>query len=174
MAHIPSSEVKDSALWEHAQNDIEAATHENMSRPDWGANMEIMENMKNLMLVAPLHGHRILKHLKKRIVHKKDQVGYLALCLLESLVKNCPGFANFIANPEFLKAMVKSIPRSIRKPREKTSFYKKDRKNNTEISHQRIQKVLTLLKAWASQATANSTFKKTYQDLQQKVYSWSR
>jgi hypothetical protein len=64
---------------------VEDATSENLNGPDWNLNLEICD-MVNLEKVNSVE---LIRGIKKRIMLKDARIQYLALVLLETIVKNC-------------------------------------------------------------------------------------
>ena len=93
---------------------IEAATSEFLQgQPDWSANMAICDMLNNAPQVASV----VIEALKERILSKKHSVGLTAVILLDSIVRNCQSAHHYVAQREFVEVtLVKSLPRSIRKP----------------------------------------------------------
>lgn len=155
------------------QDDIRKATDCKLKEPDWGQNMQIVDKLSNILVVVPAYGDKVSKELLLRITHKEHQVAILALGLLETIVKNIPAFHPFVADAKFLKAMVKTLPRRIRKPREKQNVFKSatENKPSTKESIERYDRVLILLQDWATAFKGQSkfeSFEDTYQQLRQR------
>ncbi|KAK9120502.1 hypothetical protein Syun_018119 [Stephania yunnanensis] len=84
---------------------VEDATAETMEEPDWAMNLDIcdMINSEKISSVDLVRG------IKKRIVVKNHRIQYLALVLLETIVKNCEKAFSEIAAERVLDEMVKLI-----------------------------------------------------------------
>lgn len=155
------------------QDDIRKATDPTLKEPDWGKNMQIVDKLSNILVVVPAYGDKVSKELLSRITHKEHQVAILGLGLLETIVKNIPAFHPIIADSKFLKAMVKTLPRRIRKPREKQNVFKSatENKPSTKESIERYDRVLILLQDWATAFKGQlkyEIFEDTYQQLRQR------
>jgi len=92
---------------------VESATHELLKSPDWGANMAIVDSING---TEPGIGEKVMKALRSRLNHKNVIVGNLALSLLGTLVSNCPSFHAYVANPDFMKDLVKTLPKKNKRP----------------------------------------------------------
>ncbi|KAL3521763.1 hypothetical protein ACH5RR_019912 [Cinchona calisaya] len=84
---------------------VEEATSESLDEPDWASNLELcdMINHDRVSIVE------LIRSIKKRIVLKIPRVQYLALVLLETVVKNCDKAFSEIAAERVLDEMVKLI-----------------------------------------------------------------
>ncbi|KAK9144239.1 hypothetical protein Sjap_004142 [Stephania japonica] len=84
---------------------VEDATAEAMEEPDWAMNLDIcdMINSEKISSVDLVRG------IKRRIVVKNHRVQYLALVLLETIVKNCEKAFSEVAAERVLDEMVKLI-----------------------------------------------------------------
>ncbi|KAG5555243.1 hypothetical protein RHGRI_012694 [Rhododendron griersonianum] len=97
---------------------VEDATAETLDEPDWATNLELcdMVNHDRINSVDLIHG------IKKRIMLKSPRVQYLAMVLLETLVKNCEKAFSEVAAGRVLDEMVKLIddPQTVVNNRNKT------------------------------------------------------
>ncbi|XP_073011403.1 TOM1-like protein 1 [Typha latifolia] len=84
---------------------VEDATAENLEGPDWSTNLEICD-MINL---GKINSVELIRGIKNRIMLKNPRVQYLALVLLETLVKNCEKAFSEVAAERVLDEMVKLI-----------------------------------------------------------------
>ncbi|CAI9774237.1 unnamed protein product [Fraxinus pennsylvanica] len=84
---------------------VEEATAETLDEPDWAMNLELcdMINQDRVNSVEMIRG------IKKRIMLKTPRVQYLALVLLEAVVKNCDKAFSELAAERVLDEMVKLI-----------------------------------------------------------------
>ncbi|KAJ1693469.1 hypothetical protein LUZ63_010167 [Rhynchospora breviuscula] len=105
---------------------VENATSANLSSPDWSANLEICDRVNT----GVISGVEIIRAVKKRIMmSQQPTVQYLALVLLEAIVKNCErGFAD-VAAERVLDEMVRVV-------------------DNPETVVSVRDKVLALIEAW--------------------------
>ncbi|ERN15542.1 TOM1-like protein 2 [Amborella trichopoda] len=88
-----------------AEKIVEEATAETMDGPDWSSNLEICDMVNG----EKISSQDVIRALKKRIMLKNARVQYLALVLLETLVKNCEKAFSEIASERVLDEMVKMI-----------------------------------------------------------------
>jgi hypothetical protein len=84
---------------------VEDATSENLDGPDWNLNLEICD-MVNLEKVNSVE---LIRGIKKRIMLKDARIQYLALVLLETIVKNCEKAFSEVAAERVLDEMVRLI-----------------------------------------------------------------
>lgn len=84
---------------------VEEATAETLEEPDWATNLEICD-MVNQERVNSID---LIRGIKKRIVLKSPRVQYLAMVLLETIVKNCEKAFSEVASERVLDEMVKLI-----------------------------------------------------------------
>uniref|UniRef100_R7WA43 TOM1-like protein 2 n=1 Tax=Aegilops tauschii TaxID=37682 RepID=R7WA43_AEGTA len=84
---------------------VDEATLETMDGPDWATNLEICD-MANTERVNSVE---LIRAIKRRIMLKSPRVQYLALVLLETIVKNCEKAFSEIAAERVLDEMVKLI-----------------------------------------------------------------
>lgn len=84
---------------------VEEATAETLDEPDWATNLELcdMINQDKISSVELIRG------IKKRIILKSPRIQYLALVLLETVVKNCEKAFSEVAAERVLDEMVKLI-----------------------------------------------------------------
>ncbi|XP_022891777.1 TOM1-like protein 1 [Olea europaea var. sylvestris] len=84
---------------------VEEATVETLDEPDWATNLELcdMINQDRVSSVEMIRG------IKKRIMLKTPRIQYLALVLLETVVKNCDKSFSEVAAERVLDEMVKLI-----------------------------------------------------------------
>ncbi|XP_021725824.1 TOM1-like protein 1 [Chenopodium quinoa] len=96
---------------------VEEATAETLEEPDWATNLEIcdMVNQERVNSVDLIRG------IKKRIMLKTPRIQYLAMVLLETIVKNCEKAFSEVASERILDEMVKLIddPQTVVKNRNK-------------------------------------------------------
>ncbi|XP_020685067.1 TOM1-like protein 6 [Dendrobium catenatum] len=104
---------------------VDKATSDLLLGPDWTMNMEICDSINS----DPGLAKEVVKAVKKRLQHKSPRVQFLALTLLETMIKNCGDFIHFqVAERDILQEMVKIV-------RKKTDM---------EVR----EKILVLLDAW--------------------------
>ncbi|XP_065008681.1 TOM1-like protein 6 [Musa acuminata AAA Group] len=104
---------------------VEKATCHLLIGPDWTMNMDICDNINNDQWQAK----EVLKAVKKRLQNKNSKVQFLALTLLETIIKNCGEYVHFqVAECKILQEMVKIV-------RKKTDMQVRD-------------KILVLLDSW--------------------------
>lgn len=84
---------------------VEDATAETLDEPDWATNLELCD-MINHDRISSVD---LIRGIKKRIMLKSPRVQYLALVLLETLVKNCEKAFSEVAAERVLDEMVKLI-----------------------------------------------------------------
>ncbi|XP_044508874.1 TOM1-like protein 6 [Mangifera indica] len=85
---------------------VEKATSELLLSPDWTMNIDICDSINSHQWQAK----DVVKAVKKRLQHKNGKVQFLALTLLETMVKNCGDFVHFqIAERNVLGEMVKIV-----------------------------------------------------------------
>ena len=68
-----------------AEKIVEDATAETLESPDWATKLDICDMINN----EKVNSVELIRGIKKRIMLKNPRVQYLALVLLEILVKNC-------------------------------------------------------------------------------------
>ncbi|CAN1303370.1 TOM1-like protein 6 [Linum perenne] len=104
---------------------VDKATSDLLITPDWTMNIDICDSINSNHWQAK----DVVKAVKKRLQHKNPRVQFLALTLLETMVKNCGDFVHFqIAEKNLLGEMVKIV-------KKKTDIQVRD-------------KVLVLLDSW--------------------------
>ena len=84
---------------------VEEATSENLDDPDWASNLEICDMINH----DRVNSVELVRGIKKRIMLKIPRVQYLALVLLETVVKNCDKAFSEVAAERVLDEMVKLI-----------------------------------------------------------------
>ncbi|XP_027109845.1 TOM1-like protein 1 [Coffea eugenioides] len=84
---------------------VEEATSENLDDPDWASNLEICDMINH----DRVNSVELIRGIKKRIMLKIPRVQYLALVLLETVVKNCDKAFSEVAAERVLDEMVKLI-----------------------------------------------------------------
>uniref|UniRef100_M8BCK7 TOM1-like protein 2 n=1 Tax=Aegilops tauschii TaxID=37682 RepID=M8BCK7_AEGTA len=84
---------------------VEDATAENLEGPDWAANLEICD----LINTEKVNSVDLIRGIKKRIMLKEARVQFLALFLLETIVKNCEKAFSEVAAERILDEMVRLI-----------------------------------------------------------------
>ncbi|URE01143.1 VHS and GAT domain containing protein [Musa troglodytarum] len=104
---------------------VEKATSHLLIGPDWTMNIDICDNINNDQWQAK----EVLKAVKKRLQNKNSKVQFLALTLLETIIKNCGEYVHFqVSECKILQEMVKIV-------RKKTDMQVRD-------------KILVLLDSW--------------------------
>ncbi|XP_042436672.1 TOM1-like protein 6 isoform X1 [Zingiber officinale] len=104
---------------------VEKATSHLLVGPDWTMNMDICDTVNNDQWQAK----EVLKAIKKRLQNKNPKVQFLALTLLETMVKNCGEYVHFqVAERKILEEMIKIV-------KKKTDMQVRD-------------KILVLLDSW--------------------------
>ncbi|KAJ6846408.1 TOM1-like protein 2 [Iris pallida] len=88
-----------------AEKIVEEATAETLEGPDWAANLEICDMINS----EKVNSVELIRGIKKRIMLKDPRIQYLALVLLETLVKNCEKAFSEVAAERVLDEMVKLI-----------------------------------------------------------------
>ncbi|KAJ7527816.1 hypothetical protein O6H91_16G072700 [Diphasiastrum complanatum] len=93
------------------------ATAETLDAPDWGKNLEICDLVEH----DKLSGQDVVRAIKKRLLCKSTAAQFLALCLLETCVKNCEKMFSEVASEKVLDEMVKMVddPLTVPENREK-------------------------------------------------------
>lgn len=90
----------------HVDKLVGEATSENLHEPDWA----IILHLCDLINADKLNTAELVRAIKKRVVAKNSPRGqYLALVLLEALVKNCDKAFLEVATERVLDEMVKLI-----------------------------------------------------------------
>ncbi|KAK6943233.1 VHS domain [Dillenia turbinata] len=85
---------------------VEKATSDLLIGPDWTLNMDICDSVNSNHWEAK----DVVKAVKKRLQHKNPMVQFLALTLLETMVKNCGDYVHFqIAERNILPEMIKIV-----------------------------------------------------------------
>lgn len=84
---------------------VEEATAETLEEPDWATNLDLCD----LINTDKLNSVELIRGIKKRIMIKNPRVQYLALVLLETIVKNCEKAFSEVAAERVLDEMVKLI-----------------------------------------------------------------
>ncbi|KAJ4721048.1 TOM1-like protein 2 [Melia azedarach] len=88
-----------------AEKLVEDATSEALDEPDWAMNLDLCD-MINTEKISSVD---LIRGIKKRIMLKSPRVQYLALVLLETVVKNCEKAFSEVAAERVLDEMVKLI-----------------------------------------------------------------
>ncbi|OIV94972.1 hypothetical protein TanjilG_22169 [Lupinus angustifolius] len=83
----------------------EDATSEALDEPDWALNLDICD----LINTEKVNSIELIRGIKKRIMIKSPRVQYLALMLLETIVKNCEKAFSEVAAERVLDEMVRLI-----------------------------------------------------------------
>ncbi|CAN0899095.1 TOM1-like protein 1 [Linum grandiflorum] len=84
---------------------VEEATAETLEEPDWAMNLEICDMINH----EKINSVDLVRGIKKRIVMKSARLQYLALVLLETIVKNCDKAFSEVAAERVLDEMVRLI-----------------------------------------------------------------
>ena len=84
---------------------VEEATAETLDEPDWALNLDLCDMVNN----DKINSVELIRGIKKRIMLKNPRVQYLALVLLETVVKNCEKAFSEVAAERVLDEMVKLI-----------------------------------------------------------------
>lgn len=91
------------------QNDadkfVEEATAETLDEPDWSTNLELCDLINH----EKINSLELIRAIKNRIVLKSPRVQFLALVLLETVVKNCDKAFSEVASERVVDEMVKLI-----------------------------------------------------------------
>ncbi|CAL9088242.1 unnamed protein product [Musa acuminata var. zebrina] len=104
---------------------VEKATSDLLMGPDWTLNMDICDSVNSDHWQAK----DVVKAVKKRLQHKNPKVQFLALTLLETMIKNCGDYVHFqVVDREILHEMVRIV-------KKKTDMQVRD-------------KILVLLDSW--------------------------
>lgn len=106
---------------------VEDATAETLDEPDWATNLELCDMVNH----DRINSVDLIRGIKKRIILKSPRVQYLALVLLETLVKNCEKAFSEVAAERVLDEMVKLI-------------------DDPQTVVNNRNKALTLIEAWGS------------------------
>ncbi|KAA8535651.1 hypothetical protein F0562_030654 [Nyssa sinensis] len=83
----------------------EDATAETLDEPDWATNLDLCD----LINQEKINSVELIRGIKKRIMLKSPRIQYLALVLLETVVKNCEKAFSEVAAERVLDEMVKLI-----------------------------------------------------------------
>lgn len=104
---------------------VEKATSDLLLGPDWTLNIDICDDVNSD------HGQakEVIKTVKKRLQHKNSSVQFLALTLLETLVKNCGDHVHFLVVERGI------LPEMVKVAKKKANVQVRD-------------KILTLLDSW--------------------------
>lgn len=85
---------------------VEDSTAETLDNPDWALNLELCD----MINTDRINSIELIRSIKKRVVIKDNaRVQYLALVLLETVVKNCEKAFSEVASERVLDEMVKLI-----------------------------------------------------------------
>ncbi|XP_008782608.2 TOM1-like protein 6 isoform X2 [Phoenix dactylifera] len=85
---------------------VEKATSDLLIGPDWTLNLEICDSINTDHWQAK----DVVKAVKKRLQHKNPKVQFLALTLLETMIKNCGDYVHFqVVERDILQDMVKIV-----------------------------------------------------------------
>eukprot|EP00267_Zea_mays_P022909 XP_008648085.2 uncharacterized protein LOC100382593 isoform X1 [Zea mays] len=85
---------------------VDKATNELLLGPDWTLNIDICDAVNS----DHGQGKEVIKALKKRIQHKNANVQFLALTLLETLIKNCGDHVHYqVVERNILEEMMKIV-----------------------------------------------------------------
>ncbi|KAK4740654.1 hypothetical protein SAY87_024242 [Trapa incisa] len=84
---------------------VEDATSESLDEPDWAMNLEMCDMINH----ERINSVDMIRAIKKRVMTKIPRVQYLALILLETIVKNCEKAFSEVAAERVLDEMVKLI-----------------------------------------------------------------
>ncbi|KAL2540358.1 Target of Myb protein 1 [Abeliophyllum distichum] len=84
---------------------VEEATAETLDEPDWATNLELCDMINH----DGVNSVEMIRGIKKRIMLKSPRIQYLALVLLETVVKNCEKAFSEVASERVLDEMVKLI-----------------------------------------------------------------
>ena len=103
-----------------------------------------------LSCLYPCSGPVVLAALLKRLNHKKHTVGIASVLLLEALVKNCPPIVPLVADPEFMNAFVKVLPKQVRDPHNKGLFAGLKDSTRDILAVERFDQILLLIQSWAT------------------------
>ncbi|GAB2227535.1 hypothetical protein Droror1_Dr00009357 [Drosera rotundifolia] len=107
-AGMSSMSVKMKELFQgsnQAEKIVEEATAETLDEPDWAMNLEICDMINH----ERVNSIELIRGIKKRIMLKNHRVQFLALMLLETVVKNCDKAFSELAAERVLDEMVKLI-----------------------------------------------------------------
>ncbi|XP_034711161.1 TOM1-like protein 1 [Vitis riparia] len=88
-----------------AEKIVDEATAETLDEPDWALNLDLCDMINN----EKVNTVDLIRGIKKRIMLKNPRVQYLALVLLETVVKNCEKAFSEVAAERVLDEMVKLI-----------------------------------------------------------------
>ncbi|KAM5560602.1 TOM1-like protein 6 [Rosa sericea] len=85
---------------------VDKATSDLLINPDWTMNIDICDSVNSHQWQAK----DVVKAVKRRLQHKNPKVQFLALTLLETMVKNCGDYIHFqIAERNLLGEMIKIV-----------------------------------------------------------------
>ncbi|KAK9272901.1 hypothetical protein L1049_003280 [Liquidambar formosana] len=108
---------------------VEDATAETLDEPDWAMNLDLCDLINH----EKVNSVELIRGIKKRIMMKSPRVQYLAMVLLETLVKNCEKAFSEVAAERMLDEMVKLI-------------------DDPQTVVNNRNKALTLIEAWGESA----------------------
>jgi hypothetical protein len=144
---------------------IKAATNELLKQPDWGAITTICDSVNQNRQLC----EEVSRVVKKRLTTKGPEVALLTLTLLDALMKNCPSFHRYVANPDFMDSLMKLLEK------EKQSGLEKflSKKLTSDEIRARIdirERTLVMVQAWAHSFSRNEypVFWSTYERLKQQ------
>ncbi|XP_073130409.1 TOM1-like protein 1 [Henckelia pumila] len=84
---------------------VEEATAETLDGPDWATNLELCDMINHERISST----ELIRGIKKRILFNSPRVQFLALVLLETVVKNCEKAFSEVASERVLDEMVKLV-----------------------------------------------------------------
>ncbi|KAM0953777.1 putative TOM1-like protein, plant [Dioscorea sansibarensis] len=85
---------------------VEKATSDLLIGPDWTLNMDICDSINSDHWQAK----DVVKAVKKRLQHKNPKVQFLALTLLETMIKNCGDFVHLqVVERDILQEMIRIV-----------------------------------------------------------------
>ena len=85
------------------EKEIDVATDEFSNEPDWAKNMEIIDKLNRMTFLCPT----AIAKIRKRLKTKNPEIEILALSLLEGIIKNCPTSHKNVADPDFVRYLIK-------------------------------------------------------------------
>lgn len=106
---------------------VEEATAETLDEPDWSTNLELCDLINH----EKINSLELIRAIKNRIVLKSPRVQFLALVLLETVVKNCDKAFSEVASERVVDEMVKLI-------------------DDPQTPVENRNKVLSLIEAWGN------------------------
>ena len=85
------------------EENIDKACNEFLAEPDWNKNFEIYDALNRTAYLCPF----AVAALRRKLKTKNPEIEILALHLLEGMIKNVPSSHGAVAQPSFMRYLVK-------------------------------------------------------------------